>query len=229
MSAIAVSLELNCRLLQGRDLCLFYLLINAQCVFQWPDCYTFTCLCSVCPPKIIFLRLVTMPHSSFPPHHLICSLKWKPTPVFLPGKSQGWRSLVGCSPWGRYELDTTEWLHFHFLVLRSWINSFELRNKWMDANLQSSVADRYTYYRVNRGHYWTVCCCYSVAQSFPNICDPMHTRLHCPPLSPGICSNSCPLSRWCYPTISSSVTPFSSCPQSFPPSGSFPVLALPIR
>ena len=37
-----------------------------------------------------------------------------PTPVLLPGKSHGWRSLVGCSPWGCYELDTTEQLHFHF-------------------------------------------------------------------------------------------------------------------
>ena len=37
--------------------------------------------------------------------------KWQPTPVFLPGKSHGWRSLVGCSPWGRKELDTTERLH----------------------------------------------------------------------------------------------------------------------
>ena len=42
-----------------------------------------------------------------------------------------------------------------------------------------------------------------------------HTRLPCPSLSPGVCSNSCPLSRWCHPTISSSITPFS-CPQSFP-------------
>ena len=40
---------------------------------------------------------------------------------------------------------------------------------------------------------------------------------------PGACSNSCPLSRWCHPTISFSVVPFSSCPQSFPASGSFPV------
>ena len=40
-----------------------------------------------------------------------------------------------------------------------------------------------------------------------------HTRLPCPSLSPGACSNSCPLSRWCHPTISSSVAPFSSCPQ----------------
>ena len=39
---------------------------------------------------------------------------WQPTPVLLPGKSHGWRSLVGCSPWGREESDTTEWLHFDF-------------------------------------------------------------------------------------------------------------------
>ena len=38
--------------------------------------------------------------------------KWQPTPVLLPGRSHGWRKLVGCSPWGHKELDTTEWLHF---------------------------------------------------------------------------------------------------------------------
>ena len=48
-----------------------------------------------------------------------------------------------------------------------------------------------------------------------------HTRLSCSSLSPRACSNSCPLSWWCYPTISSSVIPFSSCLQSFPASGSF--------
>ena len=40
--------------------------------------------------------------------------QWHPTPVLLPGKSHGQRSLVGCSPWGCEESDTTEWLHFHF-------------------------------------------------------------------------------------------------------------------
>ena len=40
--------------------------------------------------------------------------QWQPTPVLLPGKSYGWRSLVGCSPWGREESDMTERLHFHF-------------------------------------------------------------------------------------------------------------------
>ena len=50
-----------------------------------------------------------------------------------------------------------------------------------------------------------------------------HTRLPCPSLSPWVCSNSCPLSQWCHPTISSSVVHFSSCLQSFPASGSFPM------
>ena len=40
--------------------------------------------------------------------------QWQPTPVLLPGKSHGWRSLVGCSPWGCCKSDTTEQLHFHF-------------------------------------------------------------------------------------------------------------------
>ena len=48
-----------------------------------------------------------------------------------------------------------------------------------------------------------------------------HTMLPYPSPTPGTCSNSCPLSRWCYPTISSSLIPFSSCLQSFPASGSF--------
>ena len=50
-----------------------------------------------------------------------------------------------------------------------------------------------------------------------------HSRLPRPPLSPGVCSNSCPLSWWCHPIISSSVVPFSFCLQSFPASGSFPM------
>ena len=43
--------------------------------------------------------------------------QWQPTPVLLPGKSHEWRSLVGCSPWGREESDMTERLHLHFSLL----------------------------------------------------------------------------------------------------------------
>ena len=53
-----------------------------------------------------------------------------------------------------------------------------------------------------------------------------HTRLPYPSLSPGVCLKLGPLSQWCHPAISSSVTPFSSCPQSFPASRSFPVSQL---
>ena len=54
-------------------------------------------------------------------------------------------------------------------------------------------------------------------------CNPKHARLPCSSLSSWICSNLCPLNRWCHPTISSSVAHFSSCPQPFPASGFFPV------
>ena len=61
-------------------------------------------------------------HLGFPSSTIAWSLlclsvwrrQWHPTPVLLPGKSHGQRSLVGCSPWGREESDMTEWLHFHF-------------------------------------------------------------------------------------------------------------------
>ena len=56
-------------------------------------------------PSIIKLRISKL---------LIWRRQWHPTPVLLPGKSHRERSLVGCSPWGREESDTTERLHFHF-------------------------------------------------------------------------------------------------------------------
>ena len=63
------------------------------------------------------------------------------------------------------------------------------------------------------------------------LCEPkefnlQQTRFPCPSPTSRVYSNSCPLSRWCHATISSSVTPFSSCPQSFPASGSFPMSQL---
>ena len=78
-----------------------------------------------------------------------------------------------------------------------------------------------------RVHTWTsafFCCRRSVSQSCLTHWEPrglQHARLPRPSPSPGVCSNSCPLSQWHHPTISSSVVPFSSCPQSFPASGSF--------
>ena len=72
------------------------------------------------------------------------------------------------------------------------------------------------------------CCCHSVAKSCLTL-QPhglQHARLPCPSLSLGVSSDSCPLCQRCHPTISSSTAPFSSCPQSFPASGSLPVSQL---
>ena len=81
-----------------------------------------------------------------------------------------------------------------------------------------------THFRSFRSSIVWFCCCCSIAQSCLTLCDPhglQHARLSCLSPSPWACSNSCPLIRWCHPTISSSVVPFSSCLQSFPASGSF--------
>ena len=68
----------------------------------------------------------------------------------------------------------------------------------------------------------------SVAQLCPTLRphELQHVRHPCPSPTPRVYSNSCPLSWWCHPTISSSVVPFSSCPQSLPASGSFPMSQL---
>ena len=107
--------------------------------------------------------------------------KWQPTPVFLPGESQGRGSLVGCRLWGH-----------------------TVRHDW--SNLAAAAAVQFSR---------------SVVSNFLRSHGLQHARLSCPSLSLGTCSNSCPLSQWYHPNISSSVIPFSSCLQSFPASKSF--------
>ena len=77
--------------------------------------------------------------------------QWQPTPVLLPGKSHGWRSLVGCGPWGHEESDTTERLHFHFSLLCT--------GEGNGNPLQSSCLENPR----NRGAWWAAVC--GVAQS----------------------------------------------------------------
>ena len=74
-------------------------------------------------------------------------------------------------------------------------------------------------------YYCAICCCFSVTESWLTLQthEWQHARLPCSSLSPRVCSNSCPLSWWCYLTFSSSVIPFSFCLQHFLASGSFPV------
>ena len=86
----------------------------------------------------------------------------------------------------------------------------------------------HTRYSQNESCYCCYLCC-SVVKSCTTLCDPhglQHARLPCPSLCPGVCSDLYPLSWWCHPAISSSVTPFSSCPQSFLASRSFPTSQL---
>ena len=68
--------------------------------------------------------------------------------------------------------------------------------------------------------------CSSVAQSRSTLFNPMDARLSCSSPTPGVYSNSCPMSWWCHPTISSSVVPFSACLHSFPASWSFQMTQL---
>ena len=86
----------------------FYCVVGKECLL-WPahslgkTLLAFDLLHSVLQDKICLLLQV-----------FIGRRQWHPTPVLLPGKSHERRSLVGCSPWGSKELDTTEQLHFHF-------------------------------------------------------------------------------------------------------------------
>ena len=93
----------------------------------------------------------------------------------------------------------------------------------MTSYISGTMLEFYTYYLTHLGfNLWGLSC--SVTQSCPTLCDShglQHARLPCPSPTPRACSNSCPLSWWCHPTISSSVVPFSSGLQSFPASGSF--------
>ena len=81
---------------------------------------------------------------------------------------------------------------------------------------------------------WVICCpnfivvvqSLSRVRIFATPWTVAHTRFPCHSLSPRVCSNLCPLSQWCHPNISSSVTPFSFCLQYFPASESFPVSQL---
>ena len=84
------------------------------------SCYFFKIW--VCLPELMFPLLETPENSkTLPGASFLCvsivscrRRQWHPTPVLLPGKSHGRRSLEDCSPWSRWGSDTTEWLHFHF-------------------------------------------------------------------------------------------------------------------
>ena len=84
---------------------------------------------------------VAHPGSSGPWDFLGRIIKWQPTPVFLPGESHGWRSMVGYSPWGRKESNTTEWLH-----LLQWVPLPSMRSSQPRGRTQLLLGRRILYH-----------------------------------------------------------------------------------
>ena len=124
---------------------------------------------------------------------------WQPTPVFLPGESHRQRSL------GSVDSQSWTWL--------KWISNHPAHN-----TDHFKTSTHFKCFNLKAVQFS------SVTQSCQTLRPHglQHTRLPCPSPTPKACSNSCPSSQWCHPTISSSVITFSSCLQSFPASGSFP-------
>ena len=140
--------------------------------------------------------------------------KWQLTLVFLSGESHGQRSLLGYSPWGLRELDMTEVTEH----IRTQFNT----HCW-ECNMHLKSA-----YLLNLPvmPFSSVQFSHSVVSGSSRPHEPQHARPPCPSLTPGVHPNPSPLSQWCHPTISSSVTPFPSCPKFFPASWSFPMSQL---
>ena len=109
----------------------------------------------------------------------------------------GWLQLMGLQR-VRHESDVTEWL-----------------------SMQTWAISTYTYTLMIISQFSCSVTSYSV---WPH--ESQHARPPCPPPTPGLYPNSCPSSWWCHPAVSSSVVPFSSCPQFLPASGSFPMSQL---
>ena len=86
----------------------------ASCLCFGCLCFILDSFCRVAFSASLWGLQVAVPQLLCPIETLYWRRKWQPTPVLLPGKSHGRRSLVGYSPWGRKESDTTEWLHFPF-------------------------------------------------------------------------------------------------------------------
>ena len=91
--------------------------VFSERMYHHPSCYSgrdlgviSSTFCSL-SQYLIYQQILSVLSPSMPS---IQRRQWHPTPVLLPGKSHGWRSLVGCSPWGHEESDMTERLYFHF-------------------------------------------------------------------------------------------------------------------
>ena len=93
-------------------------------------------------------------------------------------------------------------------------------------SLHSQLILNFHFFHIYISQFSSVQFSHSVVSDLLRTHELQHTRPPGPSPTPGVHPNPCPLSQWCHPTISSSVVPFSSCPQSFPASGSFPTSQL---
>ena len=129
-------------------------------------------------------------------HHWLSGLEFEQTL----GDSEGQESLACCSPWGRR-------------VGHDWaIEQQQSKNEGGRVSKKQMAT---------KGEFSSGQFSHSVVSNSLRPHESQHTRPLCPPLAPRVYSNSCPLSRWCHPTISSSVVPFSSWLQSFQHQGLF--------
>ena len=156
----------------------------------------------------------------------LLSRKWQPVPVFLPGKFQEQRSLASYSPWSCKESDMIENTYNVGLssdsVIHVLMHIFIPFKILFSYSLSQNIEQNLLCYIIGL-------CCLLLLFSRQVVSDSLwphglqHTLFSCPLPSPGVCPSSCPLHQWCHPASSSSVTHFSSCPPSFPASGSFPI------
>ena len=116
-------------------------------------------------------------------------------------------------------------------VRHKWATNTPLKKKtWIALCLLMLTCNIYNIHKcmrfININHFSSVQFSHSVMSDSLQPHEPQHSRPPCPSPTPGVHSNSRPLSRWCHPAISSSVVPCSSCPLPFPASGSFPMSQL---
>ena len=128
-------------------------------------------------------------------------------------------SLPGSSVHGILQARILEWVAIHFSRGSSQPRDWT----WV-----SCIAGRFfTVWAIEKPHILVIVqFSHSVVSNSLQPHELQHTRPSCPSPTPGVHSNSCPSSQWCHPAVSSSVIPFSSCPQSLPASGSFPMSQL---
>ena len=140
--------------------------------------------------------------------------------------------------------DTSEFKHYNVKLILKYYNLFLIHLMLYDKRIRKKK-QRYSikiiYYKI-KWHFYVLHCrqiLYCLSHQFSSVQfsrsvvsdslrphEPQHARPPCPSPTPRVYSNLCPSSRWCHPAISSSVFPFSSCPQSLPASGSFPMSQL---